>query len=58
MSVYRSYKTGSKIPTLVKKFGNRRTYNALKKKLTRGSLRIKHNKLQVLDKRGVWKYVN
>lgn len=57
MSIYKSYKTGSKIQTLVKNFGNRRTYNALKRKLTRGSLRIKHNKIQVLNTKGVWKYL-
>lgn len=56
MSVYKSYKSGTNVKTLVKNWGVRRTYNSLKRKLNT-QLRIKHNRIQVLNKKGTWDYL-
>lgn len=56
MSVQKSYKNGTEIKELTKNWGVRRTFNSLKKVL-KSSIRIKHNKIQVLNKRRAWTYV-
>jgi hypothetical protein len=57
MSVYKSYKSGTNVKTLAKNWGVRRTYNSLRRKLKGSQLRIKHNRIQLLNKRGSWDYL-
>lgn len=56
MSVYKSYKSGTNVKTLAKNWGVRRTYNSLKRKLP-NLVRIKHNRIQMINKRGSWDYL-
>jgi hypothetical protein len=51
MSIYKSYKSGGKIKSLVETNGVRKTFTALKRKLTGSMVRIKHNRIQMLDKK-------
>jgi hypothetical protein len=56
MSIYKSYKHGANIKTLTKNWGVRKTFNSLKRKLPK-LVRIKHNKIQMINKKGVWTYL-
>lgn len=57
MSIYKSYKHGGDICELTKTYGVRKTYNSLKRKLPK-LVRIKHNKIQMLNEKGNWSYLN
>jgi hypothetical protein len=56
MGIYKQYKHGASAYSLTKEYGVRKTYNALRKKLGKTEVRIKHNKLQVKSIRGTWTY--
>ena len=57
MSIYKSYKQGNSIKQLTESWGVRKTFNSLKRALGRSLVRIKHNKIQTLNKKGVWTYL-
>lgn len=55
MSIYKSYKHGASVKTLVNENGVRTTFNSLKRNLG-GSVRIKHNRIQIKSSNGTWAY--
>lgn len=56
MGVYKSYKHGSGLEVLIQEYGVRKTYNALKRKLGKTEVRIKHNRLQMKNRSKNWQY--
>lgn len=55
MSIYKSYKHGGTIKGLVKDYGVRKTFTSLKRNMKRGLVRIKHNRIQMLNG-SKWEY--
>lgn len=56
MGIYKQYKHGGGLQSLVKEYGVRRTFNALRRQLGRTQVRLKHNKLQIKNRSNNWKY--
>jgi hypothetical protein len=56
MSIYKSYKTGFSIRKLAEDNGLRTTYNSLRHNLGKKNVRLKNNRIQILDTKNRWAY--